>query len=59
MLVALFADNADQVWSGNFELMSFTEREQLFEMIADHWKILRQEVRNWYSDKPILRTNFP
>jgi hypothetical protein len=39
--------------------MSFTEREQLFEMIADHWKILRQEVRNWYSDKPILRTNFP
>ena len=58
VLVALFADNPDKVWTGNFELVSFTQLEQFFKVSADHWKILRQEVRKWYSDKPILSTNF-
>ena len=59
VLVALLADDPYEIRSGNFELVSFTELEQFLQMMADHWKILRQEVRNWYSDKSILRTNFP
>lgn len=47
MLVALFADDADKVRSGNFELMSFTQLKQFFQVIADHLKILLQEIRNW------------
>lgn len=54
MLVALLADDADEVRSGNFELVRFTKLKQFFQMITEHWKILRQEVRNWYSPACIL-----
>ena len=54
MLVALLTDDADEIRSGNFELVRFTKLKQFFQMITDHWKILRQEVRKWYSPARIL-----